>query len=186
MEIYLSKFCLGRPNKEPDTLPGSTEPSRMIDCGVAEIYNRLDDGSVLPVEFYNQCLFPQMEAVVRRVVPCFEYASVNRLRETAAHRRCFGHKKERDVLTGPLQRDSDQASVRGQQIKLAIMGWDFLVDAAGKLWLIEINPLANLEEHAPGVDTGVKGLIAEAVYSLAIAPALEAGGLACPGEFKRL
>lgn len=65
----------------------------------------------------------------------------------------------KEIVKLTIQCASDKLASSTKQFQYELFGYDFMIDTAGKLWLIEVNSNPCLEESSPLLQTLIPRLI---------------------------
>jgi hypothetical protein len=166
IEVYVSTLEIARPQKSPFD-PGSIDPAAQYQDS-STLYASISDGSCYPVDRWNDHQFPKIKESVKRVMTdALTLHDAKKHEDSVQYKAHFAY----EILhkSGATPEDLNSKDMHDQG-RIAMMGWDFMIDESDKPWLIEINAICNLHHSANSErDTFNKTKLAEAFYDTVLA-----------------
>ena len=166
IEVYVSTLEIARPQKSPFDAE-STDPAAQYEDS-STLYASISDGTCYPKERWFNTQFPQIKQAVRRVM-----TSGMTLHDSEKHTNSEQYKRHFAYeITNKCGATPENVNGLGMEKegRIAMMGWDFMIDEHDKPWLIEINAICNLVHSKNSErDTFNKTKLAEAFYDTVLA-----------------
>jgi len=161
LEVYLSSLHHTRPMKA--VFDSKSRDGRVQYEDTTSLFTSASDGSQFPAERWHERQFPRLKEAVCRIMGAFPMMNPQELVESPGFIGFHG----RSPKPTPQVIPHDEGRV-------AIMGFDFMMDEDDKPWLLEINSICNMcNTKTSAVDTQNKTLMAEAFYDLVLAPLVD-------------